>query len=498
MQELADSVPDFDQDDVSLYMNSLQGKQDEQVDNLDDSLCTSEENDYVVPSKDDLTQVTGSDQLTSGENNCSLVDELFDDLSVASQNTSSSNSIASTQNDKKIAPLFSSTKKKKQFHTPVHSITDDNICRQADKGNNVQADDTKTEKCKPVFTSTTKIKPSIGKKRKLSETNQNGDEKITRPPAKVQKSVPDKHKSVQPVNNVETNCNIDEVGDASSDDSGKKVSSTTTEDSLIAEANKKKKQKKLEENGTNKAKSCKQPDGGKALQTVDAKTEKAKPVFKKTGTKPFAVKKTNLFEGSKDGDENVSEPPTKSDLNNDPKVNEVNFNIKEGTNPPSNKDSVKKSSSTANKDNSLTEKVGKKKREKKATESKEKTASTSIKKTKKATESKKEVDASKKKAAQQQAKIDISCKNLDREQRKAEKELQKISRELEKVRKQKGNKEKKVVETDRPSDSSNTGHVWVQCDQPDCLKWRRLRDCNNPSEIPEQWLCSMNPGERSI
>lgn len=358
MQELAESVPDLEQEDVSLYTNSLQdnkhgSKHSEQADSLDDSLCEDDggkEKEYLVPSMEDLTQVTSSknnaDQLISGEKNCNLVDELFDDLPMIPQSTNNSDSIVSENFDKKIAPLFSSAKKKKRFRAPVQSIIDESVCKHPDKGKGMQTCDTKMERTKPVFKSGTKS--STGKKRKLSEV-------------------------------------------------------------------------------------------------------------------------------SKDENEKVSEPPMKG-LRSDPN--------EEVTSPD---DPVKKVSSMTSKEVSSTVEVKKKKRKKKATEQED-----SIKKVKKV---KKGADASKKKAAQQQAKIDKSCKNLDREQRKAEKELQKINRDLEKARKQKRNEDKKLVETKQPSTSSSSGQLWVQCDQPDCLKWRRLRDCKNLSEVPEKWFCSMNPGE---
>lgn len=34
--------------------------------------------------------------------------------------------------------------------------------------------------------------------------------------------------------------------------------------------------------------------------------------------------------------------------------------------------------------------------------------------------------------------------------------------------------------------------TWVQCDQPDCNKWRYLADVIDPSELPNKWYCSMN------
>ena len=516
------------QDGVSLYNDSLQEKETEKLDDLDDSLCGDEdmkENDCVVPDKEDLTQVTSSDSITehlvNSEKNCSLVDELFDDLPVASQTATGSDNIVSTLNesfDKKIAPLFSSTKKKKRFRTPVQSIVDENKCKQVDI-TNVQSSDTKAKKAKPVFKSA--AKSSIGKKRKLPEISKDGDEKISEPPVKSDKKkvkseatstdetkeISEEVKSGKKVSSTtslkassvvekankkkrqkkatedtedDQPSNIDETNEASeegmvvsSKNSGKKVSSATSEETA-EKANKKKRQKKATEgteeaNSIKKASTCKQPDEGK---TDDTKTEKAKPLFK-PGTK-----KQKPSETSKGGKEKTSEPLVKSDTNkencclaNTDIDTEINFNIKE--------DST--NDSTAGKTN-------KKKRQKKATEDKEAT-NNGIKK------SKKEADASIKKAAQQQAKIDKSFKNLDREQRKAEKELQKISRELKKVRQQKSNKDKETVETYQPSHSGSSGQLWVQCDRPDCLKWRRLRDCKNPSEIPEQWFCSMNPGE---
>lgn len=36
------------------------------------------------------------------------------------------------------------------------------------------------------------------------------------------------------------------------------------------------------------------------------------------------------------------------------------------------------------------------------------------------------------------------------------------------------------------------GPVWVQCENIGCQKWRKLRDCVDPSKVPEDWKCSMN------
>ncbi|XP_064610300.1 uncharacterized protein LOC135474676 isoform X2 [Liolophura sinensis] len=37
--------------------------------------------------------------------------------------------------------------------------------------------------------------------------------------------------------------------------------------------------------------------------------------------------------------------------------------------------------------------------------------------------------------------------------------------------------------------------TWVQCVNPDCLKWRHIKDVSDPSVLPEQWTCSMNSEE---
>ena len=37
--------------------------------------------------------------------------------------------------------------------------------------------------------------------------------------------------------------------------------------------------------------------------------------------------------------------------------------------------------------------------------------------------------------------------------------------------------------------------LWVQCDNPGCLKWRKLTDIVDPAHIPDKWYCSMNKGK---
>ena len=39
---------------------------------------------------------------------------------------------------------------------------------------------------------------------------------------------------------------------------------------------------------------------------------------------------------------------------------------------------------------------------------------------------------------------------------------------------------------------NHSGPVWVQCD--DCKKWRALKDCRDPCQVPQKWVCSMNKG----
>lgn len=35
--------------------------------------------------------------------------------------------------------------------------------------------------------------------------------------------------------------------------------------------------------------------------------------------------------------------------------------------------------------------------------------------------------------------------------------------------------------------------LWVQCDFPKCLKWRRLPGGTDPSKLPEMWFCYLHP-----
>lgn len=42
--------------------------------------------------------------------------------------------------------------------------------------------------------------------------------------------------------------------------------------------------------------------------------------------------------------------------------------------------------------------------------------------------------------------------------------------------------------------SPDSNGIWVQCDNPNCLKWRLLSDIRDPMEIPDKWYCNMNKG----
>ena len=38
--------------------------------------------------------------------------------------------------------------------------------------------------------------------------------------------------------------------------------------------------------------------------------------------------------------------------------------------------------------------------------------------------------------------------------------------------------------------------IWVQCDNPECLKWRKLPDGTDPQKLPDKWYCKENPNPR--
>lgn len=40
--------------------------------------------------------------------------------------------------------------------------------------------------------------------------------------------------------------------------------------------------------------------------------------------------------------------------------------------------------------------------------------------------------------------------------------------------------------------------TYVECTRPKCRKWRYLPDVTEPIEVPEEWICSMNPGKNCL
>ena len=446
MQELEEDCIG-DQEEASLYDNSLLDKQNNgQVDSLDDSLCMDEgtkEEDILVPSMETSTPASPqrsedsrSEKLIDGEKNCSLVDELFDDLPATSQNTNDSSSGVETQNnnkpEKKITPSFGN-EKKKRFRAPVQSVTKDASSKESanDKPKDQPKDKPKdklqptsdnpkpkVEKAKPLFST----KPSAGRKRKSPEGGSN-DDKIIEPPKKVSKTEVDKQKPDQ--HSLASEANTEAVENTNSDntngnttvDPAASTDSTTLKETSCASETTKEKKKKSKETGKTK-------DGTSVKK-------KKKNVDDKTASKKLA---SGGEDKSSTGGDDVGESMDKPAGKNLDGKNEVVFKKK------------------------------------------------------------------KQKTTQQQAQFDISCKNLEKEQHKAEIELKKIDRDLKKARKQHTHKVvKKSTKFQEQSSNSgdSSGQVWVQCDHPNCLKWRRLKDCNNPSDIPDEWYCNMNPGESS-
>ncbi|XP_062502442.1 MORC family CW-type zinc finger protein 3-like isoform X2 [Corticium candelabrum] len=49
------------------------------------------------------------------------------------------------------------------------------------------------------------------------------------------------------------------------------------------------------------------------------------------------------------------------------------------------------------------------------------------------------------------------------------------------------------VDVDSPVDIVGPDQTWVQCDYPDCLKWRKLPLGTDPDSLPEKWFCDLNP-----
>ena len=63
-----------------------------------------------------------------------------------------------------------------------------------------------------------------------------------------------------------------------------------------------------------------------------------------------------------------------------------------------------------------------------------------------------------------------------------------------------GKKRKVSVHSDNEDDlkakrskpESYLSSVWVQCENANCMKWRLLKDCDDPAKVPGKWVCSMN------
>ena len=47
-------------------------------------------------------------------------------------------------------------------------------------------------------------------------------------------------------------------------------------------------------------------------------------------------------------------------------------------------------------------------------------------------------------------------------------------------------------ESKRSKPANYSGPVWVQCDNVDCQKWRNLKSISDPSQLPDNWTCSMS------
>ncbi len=67
------------------------------------------------------------------------------------------------------------------------------------------------------------------------------------------------------------------------------------------------------------------------------------------------------------------------------------------------------------------------------------------------------------------------------------------SKNLKRKRSLSDDSEDDSVQKPKRSKSVNySGPVWVQCDNIGCQKWRKLVNCKDPSEVPEEWMCSRN------
>lgn len=431
LQELEEDFNIGDQEEASLYDNNLLDKQNGQVDSLDDSLCMDE------GTKEEDTLVPSMETSTTG-----------------SQHSDNVRSQEPSIDEKKNCSL-------------VDDLFDDHPDTSQSTNDSVETENKREEK---------KIAPLFGnekkKKRFRTPVQSITNDLSTQEPIKDEPRA----KSMQPATN-------DEPKDRPQQKSS----------------------------------------------NPKPKFEKAKPMF---STKPSTGRKRK----SPESDDKITEPPKKVSKTDTDKqkpdqcslASEANVEVVETTSnenasgntvPASSTDTVKKTTSANDakkaKEGGKTKNSSSVKKKKKdvdkisskklVDEGEGKSSGDGVRESMdkvfgKKLDGKNEVTFKKKKqkaVQQQHTKIDISCKNLEKEQRKAEKELKKIDKELKKARNQSTHKvAKKSTETQEQSSSSDgSGEVWVQCDHPNCLKWRRLKDCSNPSEIPGKWYCNMNPGE---
>lgn len=83
-----------------------------------------------------------------------------------------------------------------------------------------------------------------------------------------------------------------------------------------------------------------------------------------------------------------------------------------------------------------------------------------------------------------------------RKERDSKRDIDKSS-ETKKKQAGKGKKRKSTDCDDEPEAKRSIpanyhGPVWVQCENSSCMKWRLLKDCDDPATVPSSWVCSMN------
>ena len=68
-------------------------------------------------------------------------------------------------------------------------------------------------------------------------------------------------------------------------------------------------------------------------------------------------------------------------------------------------------------------------------------------------------------------------------------------RKTQQSKKLKGKSQHSRKSVEGVAPANTVGPVWVQCDNPDCLKWRVMKGVTDPALVPDKWYCSMNTGE---